>query len=217
MSAAYVVWDWNGTLLDDVAAALGALNRMLRERGLAETTREYYCANFSFPVKPLYSRLGMDPDAEWQRICDDFHRYLAEGEQGIRSDAVAALELLRRNGVGQSILSALRQDLLLRDTTKFGVAQYFDLIYGVDNLDGATKLSRGHELYSRLFAAPDGPGAGASMRWMIGDTLHDVEVARELGLEPILVAGGHQCLERLRTAGCRVAGSLVEAVEMVVK
>lgn len=211
MMAPYLIWDWNGTLLNDVDAALAALNRMLRERGLPETTREVYRAHFAFPVRPLYTVLGMDPDREWDRICHEFHAYLAAAPQGLRPDAVEALALVRARGAGQSILSALRQDLLLRDTGKAGVQAFFDEIYGVDNLDGATKLARGHELRARLEARGLLP-PGRKL-YFLGDTLHDAEVGKALGATPILVAGGHQAADRLAAAGCPVAQSLVEAVE----
>lgn len=206
----YIIWDWNGTLLNDVDASLAALNRMLAERHLSATSLTFYRDNFGFPVRPLYSKLGMDPDAEWERICVDFHRYLAEGPQDLRSDTRAALQLVQDQGVHQSILSALRQDLLLRDTTAMGVAPFFDTIFGVDNLNGATKLSRGREFLEQLKTRqPE-----VTHLFFIGDTLHDAEVGHALGAQPILVEGGHQSATRLRTAGCPVVSSLLAAVQL---
>ena len=55
-----LIWDWNGTLLDDVAAAVGALNRMLVKRGARPITIEHYRRRFGFPVRPFYAELGVD-------------------------------------------------------------------------------------------------------------------------------------------------------------
>ena len=207
MAEPYIVWDWNGTLLDDVDAGVNALNRMLAARGLPAITRDFYRARFRFPVRPLYAEIGMDPDAEWDRICVEFHENLHAEPQHVRPDAVAALEYVRARGAGQSILSALRQDLLLRDTAAEGVQAFFDEIYGVDNLDGATKLSRGRELMARL---------DPSRRfYFIGDTLHDAEVGTALGATPVLVEGGHQATDRLRASGHAVAPSLLDAVKAI--
>ena len=207
MDKPYIVWDWNGTLLDDVDAGVNALNRMLAARGLPAITRDFYRARFRFPVRPLYAEIGMDPDAEWDRICVEFHENLHAEPQHIRPDAVAALEYVRARGAGQSILSALRQDLLLRDTAAEGVQGFFDEIYGVDNLDGATKLSRGRELMARL---------DPSRRfYFVGDTLHDAEVGTALGATPVLVAGGHQATDRLRASGHAVAPTLLDAVKTI--
>ncbi len=74
-----IIWDWNGTLLDDVDAAVGALNRMLAARGVPPTTRDYYRGHFGFPVRPFYAELGVDLEHEdWDRICVDFHRFMEE-------------------------------------------------------------------------------------------------------------------------------------------
>ena len=207
----HIVWDWNGTLLDDVDAGIGALNRMLAERGLPAITREFYRARFRFPVRPLYFEIGMEPDREWDRICVEFHDYLAQEPQHVRPDAVAALAYVRAKGARQSILSALRQDLLLRDTAREGVQGYLDEIFGVDNLEGATKLSRGRELVAKLRSAT----VPAPDLVFIGDTLHDAEVATELGARVVLVDGGHQHADRLRAAGHDVAPSLLDAVKAV--
>lgn len=209
----YIIWDWNGTLLDDVDAAVSSLDRMLDARGLPRTTRAFYREHFGFPVRPFYALLGMDPDAEWDRICIEFHDNIASAPQAIRSDTIAALELARSHRVHQSILSALRQDLLLRDTARAGVQAFFDRIYGVDNLDGATKLSRGHDLMARLRA--DHAVGDSTRFYFIGDTLHDAEVGIAMGATPILVDGGHQTAERLAAAGCRVVPNLLAAVQAV--
>ena len=212
--APYIIWDWNGTLLDDVDAAVYALNRLLSERGLPTVTRDFYRAHFGFPARNFYIELGMDPDRDWERICVDFHRHIAEAPQAIRPDAVEALELARAHGLGQSILSALRQDLLLRDTGRDRLHGYFDEIYGVDNLDGASKLARGRQLVAQLRSRGILPEGRAL--YFIGDTLHDAEVATEFGATPLLVDHGHQTAERLAATGCRVAESLPAAVRMVI-
>jgi phosphoglycolate phosphatase len=209
----YIIWDWNGTLLDDVNAAVAALNRMLAKRKLPTTTKEYYRSHFGFPVRPFYAELGVDLEHDsWDEICDDFHNFIAEEkEQYLREDTIAALSLARDNGIGQSILSALRQDLLLRDTTKNGVAEFFEFIYGVDNLDGATKLSRGFELIEVLTEEKK------KNLFFIGDTLHDAEVAEALGATPLLIGCGHQAPERLKAMTPNVFQSLTSAVQFVVE
>ena len=209
----YIIWDWNGTLIDDVSAAVNALNRMLAIRGVAPVTQDFYRAHFGFPVRPFYAVVGLDLEKEdWDKICTDFHQFIAEEpNQHLRPDAMDALRFVREQGGHQSILSALRQDLLLRDTAREGVQDLLDARFGVDNLDGATKLSRGHDLTAHLKAAgllaPDQPA------FFIGDTLHDAEVGAALGATPILVEGGHQNGDRLRASGHTVVPDLLAAVQ----
>ena len=212
MERPYLIWDWNGTLLDDVGAAVGAVNRMLAARSLPPITREFYRAHFGFPVRPFYAKAGFDLEHEdWDGICVEYHSAIAEeSDQHLRQDAGAALALARDTCAGQSILSALREDLLRRDVAAAGIASMFDAVYGVDNLDGATKLSRGHDLIRRL-----GLEDGAHGLYFIGDTLHDAEVAKALGARCILVGCGHQAAERLAAAGCPVVASPTEAVRLI--
>jgi hypothetical protein len=86
-------------------------------------------------------------------------------------------------------------------------------LYGVDNLDGATKLSRGHDLVEHLRTS--GLLAADQPLFFIGDTLHDAEVGTALGATPILVDGGHQNGDRLRASGHQVVPSLLAAVEHI--
>ena len=212
-----IIWYWNGTLIDDVSAAVNALNRMLAIRGVTPVTQDFYRAHFGFPVRPFYAVVGLDLEKEdWDKICTDFHQFIAEEpNQHLRPDAVDALRFVREQGGHQSILSALRQDLLLRDTTREGVQDFLDERFGVDNLDGATKLSRGHDLAAHLKAT--GLLAPGQPVFFIGDTLHDAEVGAALGATPILVEGGHQNGDRLRSSGHMVVPSLLAAVQHVLR
>ena len=204
-----LIWDWNGTLLDDVPAAVNALNRMLVKRGASPISIAHYRSHFGFPVRPFYAELGVDLDRwNWDEICEDFHSYIAEEPQSIREDAVEALQLAKDCGFRQCVLSALRQDLLESSLEKNGLSGFFDLVCGVDNLDGASKLQRGRELAAVL-------DADMGNAVMIGDTLHDAEVAKALGIGCVLISCGHQAPERLAAAGVPVVPSPTEAVKHV--
>ncbi len=204
-----LVWDWNGTLLEDVDAAVSALNSMLRKRGIEEITRDYYRAHFRFPSRDFYEELGVDlPNEDWNQICIDFHDgFEAAGTQRLREGAFEALETARRAGWRQMLLSAHREDLLRRDAAEAGIAGYFDAIIGTDNLDGASKLER-----ARTHFASDPP---SDPFVFIGDTLHDAEVAADLGAKCILFTGGHQEASRLTAVRCPLADSLTGAVDIL--
>ena len=207
----YVLWDWNGTLFNDVEAGMNAANAMLRRRGIPEITLERYRASFGFPVRNFYTAVGFRLEEEdWDAMAVEYHDLLrGDPSQRLRDGALEALELVKSSGAGQSVISALRQDMLDEDTARAGVRRYMDRIYGVDNLDGATKLSRARELVAELGLAPGGAV-------MVGDTLHDLETAREVGAACILADVGHQSLAGRVPQGVPVARSLVEAARMAV-
>jgi len=203
-----VFWDWNGTLLDDTEAALNTLNQMLARRGHGPVSMDFYRDHFGFPVRPFYARLGIDLDHEdWDALAQEYHDlYMAEPKH-LNVDAVAALQLLRSRGVRQSVVSALRQDLLFDDLAQFGVSEYFTLAYGTDNLDGASKLDRAHDLMRDL-GSPDPHGVV-----LIGDALHDRAVADDLGIGCVLHSTGSHAAWRLREVAT-TAVSLLDAVDI---
>ncbi len=200
-----IFWDWNGTLLDDTAAALATLNRMLAKRGAPPISMEFYRENFAFPVKPFYTAIGMVLDGEnWDDLAREYHDVYARRPKRLNPGARAALEAAKRAGAAQCIISALRQDFLDADTSKYGVRGFFDHVFGVDNLDGSSKISRAKQL-KELCPRDD--------IVLIGDSLHDREVAGELGVKCVLCSQGSHAHHRLE-AVAPTASTLAQAVEM---
>lgn len=186
----WVIWDWNGTLLDDTQAAFNAFNVQLVKRGLPPITLDFYRANFAFPVRPFYALCGIDlAHEDWDELAREYHRAYAAEPKALNGEAIAVLGAVKARGARQCILSALRQDLLDAALEEYGIRHYFDYAYGVDNLDGGSKLGRAKELMARI-ATTDAT--------LIGDAIHDAEVAQALGIGCVLVATGGHSAERLR-------------------
>lgn len=203
----HIFWDWNGTLLDDTEAALATLNFMLRERGAQEISMEFYRDNFAFPVRPFYTKIGMVLENEaWDDIAQEYHDVYAMQPKRLNRDTIAALETVKKAGLKQSVISALRQDLLNDDMVNYGVGEYFDRVFGVDNLDGASKITRAKSLLAELNADP-------ADIIMIGDSLHDKEVANAIGVKCILTAQGSHAGWRLREVA-PTGDTLLKAVEL---
>jgi phosphoglycolate phosphatase len=209
-SRPYILWDWNGTLLDDTAAAVGALNDLLRARALPPISLAFYREHFAFPVKTFYAACGVRlADEDWALLTEEYHAAYLRRARALNAGAPAALARVKAAGAGQSILSALRQDLLEKEVARCGVTAWMDFLFGVDNLDGATKTARAHELAAQVRAR--GGGAGGFV--VIGDSLHDKEVADALGCRCVLFAQGSHSARRLRVAA-PTAETLEEAVAL---
>lgn len=202
----HLIWDWNGTLLDDLDYSIGVMNAVLRRRNLPEMDRRRYHEVFDFPVRDYYSRLGFDPardpfetlGAEWIAGYDA-HRL----DCALQPDARRVLATVRAASLSQSLLSAYRHETLLEIVDHFGLTQYFDRLAGLDNIYASSKAELGREQLRQL-------GRPAREILLVGDTLHDLEVARELGVDCVLVAAGHHPAEKLRRHHDRVLGSLAE-------
>ena len=205
----HVVWDWNGTLLDDTQAALDTLNIMLARRGGRPVAMDFYRDHFAFPVKPFYEAIGVRlGDEDWDALAREYHDIYAEQPKKLNAETFAALERVRAAGCRQSIVSALRQDLLSDITARLGVAPYMSRVCGVDNLDGRSKLERAREMLAAL--SSERPGEEFVM---IGDSLHDKEVADALGVRCVLCAQGSHAAWRLRAAA-PTGDTLLEALRL---
>ena len=232
----YILWDWNGTLLDDVDAQVASLNAMLTRRGHRPVTRQFFCDNFAFPARTFYRLVGMDvPDSEWDALAKEYHDTYHAQSYGLNRGAFAALELVKQKGAGQSVISALHQFYLDLETNKYGVQPFMDHIYGVDNLDGGSKLSRARELLASLRAITSPTPTPTSTSTpsptssslpttttsnynytLIGDSIHDFEVAKELGIRCVLYSGGSHSRARLEHFA-PVGDTLVECVQLALK
>ena len=202
-----LVWDWNGTLLDDTQASVDALNDQLARRGLPPITVDFYRDTFAFPVRPFYTRCGVDLSREdWDALAQDYHDayHVHARNARLAGTAVEALEMAERHGFRQTIVSALRQDYLDAAVDRFGIRRFFTDVVGTDNLDGGSKLSRAQALAARL---------GDDLV-LIGDSLHDKEVADALGARCVLFAGGSHSPARLARVA-PVAVTLTEAVQLM--
>jgi len=190
----HVIWDWNGTLLNDVQHAVDTMNDLLASRGLPLLDIERYRQTFCFPIRKYYEALGFDLASEpFSDLCD---RYVDVFMAKVNDCELVAgsRELLRGiKGAGkmQSVLSATDQPNLQRMVTAFELETCFDFIFGIENKLAASKLHRGHELIHASGIAP-------ARTILIGDTDHDLEVAQALGISAVLITHGHQCARRLR-------------------
>ena len=206
----YILWDWNGTLLDDTEAALATLNIMIAERGGQPIGMEFYRDHFAFPVRPFYDKIGIvahDED-EWNGIAHEYHEVYGRQPKKLNPLAVTALEMAKEAGCRQSIVSALRQDLLDAQTKEYGIDGYFERICGSNNLHGASKVVRAREFLAELRSRD------AEAKFvMIGDAVHDKEVADAIGIPCVLCAVGSHAAWRLR-AVAPTGDTLVDALKL---
>src|SRR5690606_27256500 len=190
---AHVLWDWNGTLLDDVALCLDIMNRMLDERGMRRIEPVRYRKIFDFPVRLYYSQLGFDFESEpFEHLaacyCEQYDARFAESS--LQHNARLLLECLSDRGVSQAILSSTEQRALGDALRHFRIDHHFTEIVGRSDCYATGKIDTGRALLERLDAEP-----GQTL--LIGDTVHDFEVAAALGMDCILVSHGHHSRDRL--------------------
>ena len=91
--------------------------------------------------------------------------------------------------------------MLIQQLSTFGVFKYFHEAKGISNIYGKDKTHLAEDYMNKHQLNPDSVV-------FIGDTLHDKEVADEIGVETILVSNGHQSGKRLSLNGNLVINDL---------
>lgn len=188
-----VIWDWNGTLLDDVEVNRKIINAMLLRRGLKPLDEAAYKDSFCFPVQLFQQRVGFNFEEESvEEISAEYHKFYKIHEKEIRlnADALPVLNALHARKINQYILSAAAKDDLIKMLNAFGLQDKFTGIYGATDICASGKTAIGKCLMQTHLLNPD-------TTLLVGDTVHDAEVAEALGIACVLYAGGHNSRELL--------------------
>jgi phosphoglycolate phosphatase len=205
-----IVWDWNGTLLDDVNACIDSINAMLSCREKASIGIEEYREHFGFPVRNYYRQVGFDLDVEdWDALCVEYHGHYAtySKDAALQDGALQALQTFEGLSLPMFILSACERSLLEQMVVERGIRDHFVQMYGLSNLHAQSKahlgreLTEQHDLQGRML--------------LVGDTAHDFEVAMEIGCGCVLMEGGHQSRSKLEQCSCHIVSNMTELIPLV--
>ena len=201
-----IIWDWNGTLLSDVDIAVAIINQMLEDRALKPITHARYLEVFTFPVRDYYEQIGFDLKNEPFDI--PAFQYITRYNKAVQScglhpEALPVLRWLKHLGCRQFILSAMEQQQLEKTISDNKITPFFDEICGLDHHFATSKVENGRNLIAKS-------GLNPELTLLIGDTIHDYEVAQAIGCHCILIANGHQSKIRLLNTGAKVLNNLEE-------
>ncbi len=208
MNYKYIIWDWNGTLLDDVSASLASVNDMLGARNMMPLDLGRYRDCIGVPIEKFYRRVFDLEKEDYREILRQYNEgylyhlrdcTLAEGSEKL-------LKRFAASGCRQVIVSSSNNDQLVSNVEKYGVMDYFDEILGAKDYLATSKIDR-----ARNYLGSHEPGRAL----VIGDLEHDAEMAKELGTDCILLSSGHEKLSRLLRSGAAVCESMYEIEKTV--
>jgi phosphoglycolate phosphatase len=203
-SKTHVIWDFNGTLVNDVELVLNITNDILKSRQLPLVDAERYRQIFEFPVSSYYAKLGLPGEGEeFRAVADVFAKNFESGmhDCALRDDALPCFEALGKRGTSSSLLSASRQASLMALAEQFELTDVMTDVCGIDDHYAHGKVESGQRWLAETGRVP-----GDIV--VVGDTAHDYEVAPALGAACILVSVGHSSREKLEKTGCPIADSL---------
>lgn len=202
-----ILFDWNGTLLDDVCVNMEATNFMLKKRGMKTMgSLEEYRNLFEFPVINYYRKLNFNFEKESfeelsVEFMDEYNRRFKECT--LMHGAEEFLQMLHDKNISCNILSASKQENLLSQIKVLNCGQLFDEVIGILDIYAASKIETAKNWIKNSQKEPN-------EILMIGDSVHDYEVATAIGIKAVLVACGHQSKEKLKKTGAPVFNDLKE-------
>lgn len=204
-----IIWDWNGTLLNDQEITMQCINRLLESRNLSPLTTEGYRKAFGFPIKDYYKRIGFDfGKDDFSVLANEFivDYYSRIGEAQLHSDAHKVLQQLKEKGINLFVLSAMEHQSLLKTLEHHNILSFFTEVSGLDNHHAASKTDNGLKLMTQRQLDPD-------KTVLIGDTNHDAETAQILGCQCILFSQGHQNIPKLSATNFPIINSLSQLTQ----
>ncbi|MFC7528072.1 HAD family hydrolase [Actinoplanes sp. GCM10030250] len=208
MTEKHLVWDWNGTLLDDLSLVVASTNQAFATVGGRAVEADEHRRAFRRPVAEFYAEmLGRAVDEEeFGRLDRIFHDAYRVGltDISLAADAMAAIKTWPGS---QSLLSMWFHSELIPAVEGYGLAGLFSRIDGLRTEVGGD-LKAGH--LARHLA---GLGVAGETVVLIGDSLDDAAAAEAVGGKAVLYTGGFTDPSRLRASGLPVADTLVDAVK----
>lgn len=205
-----IIWDWNGTLIDDLDIAVGAVNDTLDLYGMPHIGRKEYYSFMRSDIRTFYSFLFDYEKVPYETLTAHFSRFYDEriASAHLMKNAEETLKRVKEKGVLQVIVSASHIDKVVRDTAHFAIDGYFDEILAAsDNLVNS-KIDRAAQFLKRRNIQPN-------RALVVGDLLHDMEMAQAIGAQCVLIPNGHQPKALHEKAGAAVLNDISMVPDMI--
>lgn len=206
-----IIWDFNGTLIDDIDAALASVNDMLTRRNLPTINFEQYASYVDTPIIKFYEHIfddlySMDFNIIAQEFNDGYEKHLPE--KAVMENAEEVLGYFNSFGKLQTVISATHIDKVLRRLDEFGLMGYFDKILAHDNLIAEDKTHLAVKYFAEKGIKPD-------EAIVIGDCVADFKMAEALGCDCVLTTQGHQSPKEFSATSAAVIDSLLELKNII--
>ncbi len=206
----HVIWDWNGTLLADLAAVVDAVNHSISAFGAGPIDEGGYRRHYTRPVSTFYERLLERPVSahEWSVLDQRFHQRYEQLVGGVAlSDGVGeVLQQLTSQGRTQSLLSMAPHHHLVALVRRHELAHHFVLIEGLTGPSGRRKAGALRAHLDRLTS-----DMGVDEFVLVGDAIDDAAAAAAVGIPCVLYDGGSHERSKLVATGWPVVSDLRHA------
>ena len=182
-----ILFDWSGTLVDDLPAVWKATNHVLQKAGRDELTLECFRAEFCLPFKKFYDRYT--PNLPMAQLEEWFHGHFRQAQDSIVEirHARSFLDSCQARNIRMFVLSTMHPEHYSAQGAVTGFERYFERAY-VGVVD---KQARIVELLEENRLIPN-------ETLFVGDMQHDIETARHGGVFSVAVLTGYTGLKQLQ-------------------
>ncbi len=212
MNNATIIWDWNGTIVDDSYIFVDIMNSYLNDFNLNSISIQDYKQNFCFPVKDYYTKLGLNlSDDDFNKLSVDFIKKYKKvmHKPPLKKNIINILRFLKKNKYNQYIVSAQEQKLLKKSVSFYGLDCFFNNAWGLNNNLAVSKIKVAKNAFKKF--------PQHTKVLLVGDTVHDYEVASALNCSCCLVAWGHNSKARLQATGAPVVTNIESLFDFIKK
>lgn len=212
MEVELILWDWNGTLIDDSNLCVSILNEILTDYGENTLDVCFYRKTFCFPVSAFYRLISLPYEGhDFDVVSKTFiSKYRKSWEKSnLQPGTLFVLQTIHQFGIDQSILSAGKQEDVDRFISYHNLAKYFTSVNGTNNIRAEGKLNVGLEVVRKYKLKPN-------KILLVGDTLHDLEIGNTIGCRTLLYTKGHNHCSVFKSSNCETIDRLEDILDFVI-
>ncbi len=208
-----LVFDFNGTIIDDVQVCLDILNKMLANSNHPQISLDQYLHTFTFPIYDYYIKAGFDIKPNGKDNFEELSKYFDKSYRAIFNKLKPFPDIvpfLKNNYQKYNlyILSATKQNDLENELKQLNIYNYFRAVIGINNIFAYSKVNEAIEYFTKN-------NIKSAETAFIGDTTHDNEVAKKLNATSILIARGHQAKDVLEKTNANYVISNIKELERI--
>jgi|SRR5690554_688035 phosphoglycolate phosphatase len=211
MMIKYLIWDFNGTILDDLDLSIELLNKILKKQNKPTVNKKRYLDIFGFPLKEYYFKAGISYEkATFETIA---HNFIVEYQPqslklSLHKGVKTTLKKLKDRGIKNICLSASEENNLLEQLTHYQIIDYFDEVIGTNNVYAVGKDQLGLEYFKEKKINP-------LEVLYLGDTTYDYEVGLKLGVKVVLFSKGHHSKKRLMATRVPLIDKISDIIKII--
>ncbi|MBQ9742842.1 MAG: HAD family hydrolase [Ruminococcus sp.] len=205
-----LIWDFNGTLVDDVHAALAAVNDMLTKRNQPTIDLDRYQQEVDTPIINFYNNVFLPGTLDFSDAVVEFNigydKYLPE--KPLMEGAQEMLRFFSSRGKRQTVVSASNVQKVTRMLTSLGIINYFERVIARDDYMAGDKLYLAKQYFQEESIDP-------SDALVIGDCVADWQMAKALGADSVLITRGHQGRREFSVTDALIIDNLSELKSII--